>query len=153
MNATTWLSSKLNLLRNSASAAAETPQQEDRSTRERLDATLRQKKEALSPRTLRRTLTLLQAVVDPRVSEVEGGRRAKALADWYAKAEPAERQDLWLLISEQFGPDAVKVRADPPASGVGVTSYTPAATFRGFGRRHAFFGGFACRVVAPPQRQ
>jgi malonyl-CoA decarboxylase len=53
----------------------------------------------------------LQAVVDPRVSEVEGGRRAKALADWYAKAEAAERQDLWLLISEQFGPDAVKVRA------------------------------------------
>jgi malonyl-CoA decarboxylase len=56
-------------------------------------------------------LTLLQAVVDPRVSEVEGGRRAKALADWYAKAQAAERQDLWLLISEQFGPDALKVRA------------------------------------------
>jgi malonyl-CoA decarboxylase len=110
MNATTWLSSKLNLLRNSA-PAAEAPKPEDRSTRERLDATLRHKKEALSPRTLRRTLTLLQAVVDPRVSEVEGGRRAKALADWYAKAEAAERQDLWLLISEQFGPDAAKVRA------------------------------------------
>jgi malonyl-CoA decarboxylase len=45
------------------------------------------------------------------VSEVEGGRRAKALAEWYAKAEAAERQDLWLLISEQFGPDALKVRA------------------------------------------
>ncbi|WP_310610109.1 malonyl-CoA decarboxylase [Limnohabitans sp.] len=111
MNATTWLSSKLNLLRNSVPAAGEAPTPEDRSTRERLDATLRQKKEALSPRSLRRTLILLQAVVDPRVSEVEGGRRAKALADWYAKAEVAERQDLWLLISEQFGPDAVKVRA------------------------------------------
>ncbi len=111
MNATTWLSSKLNLLLNSASAFAELPQVDDRSTRERLDATLRQKTEALSPRSLRRTLTLLQAVVDPRVSEVEGGRRAKALADWYAKAQAAERQDLWLLISEQFGPDALKVRA------------------------------------------
>jgi len=111
MNATTWLSSKINLLRNSAPAAAEAPKPEDRSTRERLDATLRQKAEALSPRTLRRTLTSLQAVVDPRVSEVEGARRAKALTDWYAKAEPAERQDVWLLISEQFGPDAVKVRA------------------------------------------
>jgi len=111
MNATTWLSSKLNLLRNSAPAATESPKPEDRSTRERLDATLRQKAEALSPRTLRRTLTSLQAVVDPRVSEVEGARRAKALTDWYAKAEPAERQDVWLLISEQFGPDAVKVRA------------------------------------------
>ena len=111
MNATTWLSSKINLLRNSAPAAAEAPKPEDRSTRERLDATLRQKAEALSPRTLRRTLTSLQAVVDPRVSEVEGARRAKALTDWYVKAEPAERQDVWLLISEQFGPDAVKVRA------------------------------------------
>ena len=80
MNATTWLSSKLNLLRNSAPAAGATPTNEDRSTRERLDATLRQKQEALSPRSLRRTLTLLQAVVDPRVSEVEGGRRAKALS-------------------------------------------------------------------------
>lgn len=110
MNATNWLSSKLNLLLNSASAA-HSPQLEDRSSRERLGATLRQQKEALSPRSLRRTLTLLQAVVDPRVSEVEGGRRAKALADWYDKAEAAERQDLWLLISEQFGPDAAKVRA------------------------------------------
>ena len=110
MNASTWLSSKLNLLRNSA-PASEPTQVQDRSTRERLDATVRQQKEALSPRSLRRTLTLLQAVVDPRVSEVEGGRRAKALADWYALAPTNERQDLWLLISEQFGPDAVKVRA------------------------------------------
>ena len=111
MNATTWLSSKLNLLRNSAPASVAPAVEPDRSTRERLDAVLRHKQEALSPRTLRRTLTVLQSVVDPRVSEVEGGRRAKALADWYAKAEAAERQDLWLLISEQFGPDAVKVRA------------------------------------------
>jgi malonyl-CoA decarboxylase len=111
MNATTWLSSKLNLLRNSAPASVTPPTEADRSTRERLDAVLRHKQEALSPRSLRRTLTLLQSVVDPRVSEVEGGRRAKALADWYAKAEAAERQDLWLLISEQFGPDAIKVRA------------------------------------------
>ncbi|MFM2427278.1 MAG: hypothetical protein RL707_1104 [Pseudomonadota bacterium] len=111
MNATNWLSSKLNLLRNSAPAAVEAPKPEIRSSRERLDATLRQQKEALSPRTLRRTLTLLQAIVDPRVSEVEGGRRAKALADWYGKAGIDERQDVWLLISEQFAPDAVKVRA------------------------------------------
>ncbi len=111
MNATTWLSSKINLLRNSANAAVEQVKPQDRSTRERLEATLRKNSEALSPRTLRRTLTLLQSVVDPRVSEVEGGRRAKALADWYSQAELAERQDVWLLISEQFGPDALKVRA------------------------------------------
>jgi len=110
MNPTNWLSSKLHLLRNTASVA-QGPKPEDRSSRERLSATLRQQKEALSPRSLRRTLTLLQAVVDPRVSEVEGGRRAKDLADWYGKALAAERQDLWLLISEQFGPDALKVRA------------------------------------------
>ena len=110
MNATTWLSSKLNLLRNAASVS-EAPDTQDRSTRERLDATLRQHKEALSPRSLRRTLSLLQGVVDPQVSEVEGGRRAKALAEWYVGAVENERHDLWLLISEQFGPDAVKVRA------------------------------------------
>ena len=110
MNATNWLSTKLNLLRNSAPASVP-PEEVTRSTRERLGATLRVHKEALSPRSLRRTLLLLQSVVDPKVSEVEGGRRAKALADWYAKAETSERQDLWLLISEQFGPDPLKVRA------------------------------------------
>ncbi len=110
MSATSWLSDKLNLLRSSE-AAKNANINEGRSTRERLGATLSRQQEALSPRTLRRTLTLLQAVVDPRVSEVEGGRRAKVLADWYAKASAAERQDLWLLISEQFGPDALKVRA------------------------------------------
>ncbi|PIT71452.1 malonyl-CoA decarboxylase [Limnohabitans sp. B9-3] len=110
MTASSWLNHKLNVLGHTTLGNA-APQEEKRSTRERLDATLRQKKEALSPRSLRRTLAELQAVLDPRVSEVEGGRRAKALADWYAKASVDERQDLWLLISEQFGPDAVKVRA------------------------------------------
>ena len=110
MNATNWLSSKLNLLRNSAPASVP-PEEVTRSTRERLGATLRVHKEALSPRSLRRTLLLLQSVVDPKVSEVEGGRRAKALADWYAKAETSERQDLWWLISDQFGPDRLKMVA------------------------------------------
>jgi hypothetical protein len=41
MNASTWLNSKLNLLRNSA-PASQPITTEDRSTRERLDATLRQ---------------------------------------------------------------------------------------------------------------
>jgi malonyl-CoA decarboxylase len=54
-----------------------------RSTRERLEATLRQGDEALSPRMLRLALDELRAIVDPRVSEVEGGRRAMALAAWY----------------------------------------------------------------------
>ncbi|PUE08936.1 malonyl-CoA decarboxylase [Limnohabitans sp. T6-5] len=87
------------------------PEPTARSSRERLNATLRQKEEALSPRVLRRTLAELQAIVDPSVSEVEGGRRAKALAQWYSRATPQERQDCWLLMSEQFAPDASKVKA------------------------------------------
>lgn len=82
-----------------------------RSTSERLNAVLRQKDEALSPRLLRRCLTDLQSVVDIQVSEVEGGRRAAQVAAWYASATPAERHDAWLLMSEQFAPDSDKLRA------------------------------------------
>ena len=89
-----------------ASAEVPTPA---RSTRERLTATLRKKEEALSPRVLRRTLEELKAIVDPQVSEVEGGRRAKGVAGWYAGAALNERRDMWLLMSEQFVADAQKV--------------------------------------------
>ena len=82
-----------------------------RTTRERLKATLRHQQEALSPRVLRRTLTELQAVVDPRVGELEGSRRARAVANWYSKASAEQRRDAWLLMSEQFAPDATKVNA------------------------------------------
>ena len=82
-----------------------------RSTHERLKATLPQKDEALSPRMLRRSLQELQAMIDPRVSEVEGGRRAAAMAAWYTGATPQRRRDLWLLMSEQFVADPVKVKA------------------------------------------
>ena len=81
-----------------------------RSTRERLAATLRQKEEALSPRVLRRSLEELKAIVDPQVSEVEGGRRARGVAGWYAGAALNERRDMWLLMSEQFVADAQKVK-------------------------------------------
>jgi malonyl-CoA decarboxylase len=81
-----------------------------RSTRERLKATLRQKEEALSPRVLRRTLEELRAIVDPQVSEVEGGRRAEGVAGWYAKASLDERRDMWLLMSEQFVADVQKTK-------------------------------------------
>jgi malonyl-CoA decarboxylase len=82
-----------------------------RSTRERLQATLRRGQEALSPRVLRRTLAELQAVVDARLSEVEAGRRARAFAEWYATAPAEERRDTWLLMSEQFGPDPKKIKS------------------------------------------
>ncbi len=82
-----------------------------RGVQARLQATLRRRDEALSPRVLRRILSELQAIVDPHVSEVEGGRRAKALADWYAAAPIEQRHDVWLLMSEQFGPKVEKVAA------------------------------------------
>ncbi|MFC7459867.1 malonyl-CoA decarboxylase [Hydrogenophaga defluvii] len=79
-----------------------------RSTRERLAATLRQGDEAMSPRMLRRTLEELRAIIDPRVSEVEGGRRAEAMAQLYLGATPERRRDLWLLMSEMFVADPKK---------------------------------------------
>ena len=81
-----------------------------RSTRDRLRATLSEKNEALSPRVLRRTLQELQAIIDPRVSEVEGGRRAMDVAAWYGGAKPAQRRDMWLLMSEEFVADAQKTK-------------------------------------------
>ena len=82
-----------------------------RSTRERLKATLRRHQEALSPRVLRRTLLELKSIVDPQVSEVEGGRRAKGVAGWYATASVEQRRDCWLLMSEQFAPDPARLKA------------------------------------------
>jgi malonyl-CoA decarboxylase len=94
-----------------APSAAASPPPVVRTTRERLEATWRRGQEALSPRVLRRTLAELQAIVDPRVSEVEGGRRAKAFAAWYQGADTAQRRDAWLLMSEHFGPDAKKLKS------------------------------------------
>jgi malonyl-CoA decarboxylase len=90
---------------------AERPARGGRSLRERLAATLRQQPEALSPRALRRMLGDLQAIIDSRVSEVEGGRRAMALAAWYAAAPLEERRDLWLLMSEHFVADQALAKA------------------------------------------
>ena len=42
---------------------------------------------------LRQSLKDLLAIVDPMVSEVEGGRRAQAMMDWYASATPPHRRD------------------------------------------------------------
>ncbi len=95
----------------SAVPASSTQAPGARTTRERLQATWRRGEEALSPRVLRRTLAELQAIVDPRASEVEGGRRARAFAQWYVGASAEERRDAWLLASEQFGPDPKKVQA------------------------------------------
>jgi malonyl-CoA decarboxylase len=71
MNTREWLSEHVARLRKPAPAAV-------RSTQERLKARLRQGEEALSPRAMRQKLDELKAIVDPLVSEVEGGRRAGA---------------------------------------------------------------------------
>lgn len=63
--------------------------------------------EVLTPRVSRRTLEELKAIVDPSVSEVEGGRRAKRVAAWYAKAPVEQRRECWRLMSEQFMADPV----------------------------------------------
>ncbi|RYF73317.1 MAG: malonyl-CoA decarboxylase, partial [Comamonadaceae bacterium] len=82
-----------------------------RTIAERLDASLRRPEEALAPRALRRALSELRSVVDSRISEVEAGRRANAVAKWYAGREAAERRDIWLLMSEQFAPDAQRMQS------------------------------------------
>ncbi|HYD76077.1 malonyl-CoA decarboxylase [Ramlibacter sp.] len=111
MKAGDWISRGMAALRPQLDTPAPASAVAPRSTSERLKATLRRGPEALSPRALRRILSELQAVVDPRVSEVEGARLAHAFADWYASAKAEERRDCWLLMSEQFAPDAAEVKA------------------------------------------
>ncbi|BEP35881.1 malonyl-CoA decarboxylase [Variovorax sp. V59] len=127
MSATEWFQARLRSGEKSGEkAAAKVPVASDgaargaprtaakpsmRSTAERLQATLRKADEALSPRALRRVLTALQAVIDPRVSEVEGGRRAHAIAREYAAATPEERRDYWALMSEHFAADPHKLKS------------------------------------------
>ena len=105
MNASTWINERVNKLRPAAPAAPAR-----RSVAERIKARLRQGDEALSPRALRQRMEDIQGVVDPMVSEVEGGRRAQVLMDWYTRAEAAERRDVWRLLSELFKADPDKVR-------------------------------------------
>ncbi len=80
-----------------------------RSLKERLQASWSVEGEALSPRQLRTMLAEMEAAADPRISEVEGGRRARELALWYEQAHEGQRLDFWLLLSEQFAPDPVAV--------------------------------------------
>ncbi|MGJ7508872.1 malonyl-CoA decarboxylase [Variovorax sp. GT1P44] len=111
MNATDWITRSVSRLRPgsepSTRKSASTPG--PRPLSERLEATLRRNGEALAPRALRRALVELQAVVDPSVSEVEAGRRAHAVVQWYAGRELDERRDVWLLMSERFAPDVQKL--------------------------------------------
>jgi malonyl-CoA decarboxylase len=65
--------------------------------------------EALKSKALNELLGQLKAVVDPSISEIEGGRRAQLVAQWYAEASAAQRLDCWQLMSEQFGLEASQI--------------------------------------------
>ena len=132
MNTPEWISRSVSrLLKVAKKPAKESPGSvnrmspegmPDRSTRERLSSSKHNPDEALSPRMLLRALDELRAIIDPNVSEVEGGRRAKVLALWYAGATAARRRDMWLLMSEQFvaDPQTVKTAQAKFAAAVGT---------------------------------
>ena len=84
--------------------------QPNRSTGERLETYLRQEPEFLSPRSLRKLLQEMQAIIDPHISEAEGSRRAQPFVDWYLEADHDARADAWRLMSEQFAPDPDTIR-------------------------------------------
>ena len=96
-----WITRSVSRLRTTAAPAADKPVTDveakaarsdaPRSTHERLQATLRRGNEALSPRALRRLLADLQEVVAPQVSEIEGGRRAQAVAELQPKLRHGQR--------------------------------------------------------------
>jgi malonyl-CoA decarboxylase len=75
--------------------------------------------EVLITHVSKRTLEALKAIIDPSVSEVEGGRRAKRMASWYQQATPEQKRECWLLMSEQF-------RADPVLAKNAQDKYTAA---------------------------
>jgi malonyl-CoA decarboxylase len=123
MNTRQWLSQRVSdllpassLMKKLANMGREAPtqaadQDAPRTLPARLRAIWTQDKEALSPRQLLALLAQLEAVADPLISEVEGGRRAREVAQWYEQASEAARHELWLLISHHFSPDPAEVQA------------------------------------------
>ncbi|HNR83683.1 MAG TPA: malonyl-CoA decarboxylase [Ottowia sp.] len=91
--------------------AAATGDRPGLSMRERLSAMLERGVDAFGGWNARRFLRELQQVLDPAVSEVEGGRRAAAVAEEYARATPQQRRACWLLMSEHFSPDVSAIQA------------------------------------------
>ena len=176
MNASDWITRSVSRLRPAArrrarpSEASRPAARGPRPLAERLEATLRRNGEALSPRALRRALAELQAVVDPRVSEVEGGRRAHAVvqlvrrrdarraarhlaADERAvRARPAEGQQ---TRADQLRGRGGHARRRPgrgaPAPRLGVAARAPAAALHRRPGGHALPGRPARRTAAAPE--
>lgn len=122
MNTRQWLSQKVtallpdnSLMKKLSTMGQASPTPSEPAERLTLPARLRaiwtQDKEALSPRQLLALLAQLEGIADPLISEVEGGRRARDIAQWYEQADEAARHELWLLISHHFAPDPTEVQA------------------------------------------
>ena len=92
-------------------ASPKTAQSVTAAMRQRWSEMLERGADALGAWSPRRLLRELEQVLDPAVSEVEGGRRAAALAHWYAGATPEQRRDCWLLMSEHFTPNVSAIQA------------------------------------------
>jgi len=117
MNTPHWLERGMKLLRSrtqtkdgNAKPMVSSPQ-DDRLTKDRIEASIKQREQVLPERVLRKVMKELQNIIDPQVSEIEGGRRAKVFSQWYLQSSAPQRLDVWRLISEFFGPDAKKVMA------------------------------------------
>jgi len=106
-----WVGSWVNSQAARAVVSTPMPVEGRRSTAARLEARLTRADEALSPRALRALLDEMKSVVDVGVSEVEGGRRAQKLAEWFERASDGERQDFALLMSEQFAMDVRRIES------------------------------------------
>lgn len=107
--ASDWLARSLDKLRGVSSQPDASAAQ--RPLEERLKATLRRGQEALPPHVLRRLMDDLQAAASEQLSEVEAAKHAQTVMDWYEGANDAQREDLWLLMCQEFGPDVQRIHA------------------------------------------
>ena len=107
--ASDWLVRSMDLLRGASAAKVVDPA--ERPMAQRLKATLRRGQEVLPPHMLRRLMEDLQAAASERLSEVEAAKHAKVVMLWCSTASDEQKQDLWSLICDQFGPDAQRIQA------------------------------------------
>lgn len=106
MRAGAWLQNSVQRLLGNVGAASAKPSTTQES---KPQTVLAPRVLPVPPRALRKPLLHLQSIVDTKVSEVEGGRRAESFSIWYAGLEQANKEEVWLLMSEYFGPDVTEV--------------------------------------------
>ena len=106
--ASEWLARSMAMLRKNP-APSKDASTTVRPMAQRLKATLRRGAEPNPPHVLRKLLEDLRAAADEQISEVEGARHAQEVMAWYGQASAAQREDLWQLLCEQFGPDGERL--------------------------------------------